>query len=376
MKNKKHQVGRLEKFGVGYLQQLRKKLLDSNRQLPNDETLVKGSNRILLYGIVQSALIGAVLVGICIYTDQLLANQSMVKHYLTYGLVTVIVTIIEFYLLFIIALRVVHHLADLSNLHFVKHEFVQDGPFSILNILSRTALEIPDPEFKVLEIDAMAKISKRNLLIVALFYKARIVVSNLLLKFLLIKFVGTHLLGIYVGYEAVLVECFWNAVLIWYVVKEARLRVFGFILADKIGNSLLKEGLLASISEEGKKCCIRAIANAVVLTKNYHPNMIILLLRFKELLKIESPEKFDDWSLFIESLQNLSTGERFMMLDLLTVAGAFDGKISDLENTYFKEAYQEYSQEYFSRLERLKQFLTEGRINAAYDLCKIDKLAG
>ncbi len=75
MKNKKHQVGRLEKFGVGYLQQLRKKLLDSNRQLPNDETLVKGSNRILLYGIVQSALIGAVLVGICIYTDQLFSES-------------------------------------------------------------------------------------------------------------------------------------------------------------------------------------------------------------------------------------------------------------------------------------------------------------
>ena len=56
----------------------------------------------------------------------------------------------------------------------LKNELLEDGPFSVKNILARTALELPDPELKILGIDPFKRVSKKNLFILGLIYKAKI----------------------------------------------------------------------------------------------------------------------------------------------------------------------------------------------------------
>ena len=93
-------------------------------------------------------------------------------------------------------------------------------------------------------------------------------------------------MGYSINYIALPVECFWNGVVLHRVVTEARLRLFGFALSNHIADNVLHDQVLDQLSTEAKIGCIRAIGNAVVMAQNFHPNMIVLLLRFQHLLHI------------------------------------------------------------------------------------------
>ncbi len=294
---------------------------------------------------------------------------------------TAISILIELYLLFIIALKAVHEVSELVNMRRYSDEFLEAGPFSITNILSRAALELHDPELHILGIDPFKRVSKRNLLLLGLLYKIKITLTNFIAKFILLHTVGPVVGmglvagGISINYIAVPVECFWNGVVILRVIREARLRLFGFALCHHIADSILEEGILPRLSEQARLGCFRAIGNAVVLARNYHPNMIVLLLRFQHLLNMNKDHHYDDWGLFLETLQKIDEKERLFLLNLFTIAAAFDGRISRMELKNMKDAYSEYNDRYQPRLMQLTEDLRHGRLNAAAELCKIDLTA-
>lgn len=90
------------------------------------------------------------------------------------------------------------------------------------------------------------------MLIISLLYKAKIIVTNLVLKFGLKFTVGETVGGVSFLYEALPVECFWNSVVIKRVVHEARLRMFGFALAHRIANDALNDKLPEKIIAIGQ----------------------------------------------------------------------------------------------------------------------------
>ena len=167
-----------------------------------------------------------------------------------------------------------------------------------------------------------------------------------------------------------------NSVVIRRVVREARLRLFGFALANQIASNVIQDKCLNELSPLARTGCLRAIGNAVVMAQNYHPNMIIILLRFQEILQVTEENKYDDWGLFLDTLRNVSAKERCFLLDLFTVAAAFDGRVSHLEEENLRSAYQQDYDLYYPRLMQLTQYLKDGRLNAALALCKLDFTAG
>ena len=366
----------LEKFGAYYLQKFGEREFSHHVFDFTDEQLKKKINRIAFRGIFLSALTGLVLVWPTVYVDLLKQNEPLLIHYAWTGGVTLVSIAIEFYLLFLIALKAVHEVSELINIHSHKKDFLKNGPFNLTNILARTALELPDPEMQILGIDPFEKISKKNLLILGLLYKLKITLTNLIAKFILNNAVGKTIAGISINYIALPVECFWNAVVLKRVVDEARLRLFGFALSNHIADTVLHDHLLNQLSPEAKIGCIRAIGNAVVMAQNYHPNMIILLLRFQHLLGINEDHKYDDWKLFLKTLKEVNEKERDFLLNLFTIAAAFDGKISRLEANNLKDAYGEYYSLYLPRLLKLTEDMRAGRLNAAAALCKIDFTLG
>jgi hypothetical protein len=60
------------------------------------------------------------------------------------------------------------------------------------------------------------------------------------------------------------------------------------------------------------------------------------------------------------------------LLDLFTVSAAFDGKLSALEKENLVAAYGKDYDIYFLRLNKLTQYLKEGKLNAALVECKLD----
>lgn len=366
----------LERFGLYYLNLFRKKDLTYTVFDFTDEELAKKIKKITKKGILLSAITGIVLVFPTVWVDHYFAGEVWYIHYGWVAGITLVSVLIEFYLLFIIALKAVYEVSDMINMDAIKRDFLHSGVFSVKNILARAALELPDPELKILGIDPFKRISKKNLLVLGLIYKAKIFVTNFILKYGLKVSVGETVFGIPVLYEALFVEAFWNAVVLKRVVKEARLRLFGFALANQIAGNVIKNKLIDELSPQARIGCMRAIGNAVVMTQNYHPNMMILLLEFQQLLNINQENKYDDWNLFLETLENVSEKERNFLLDLFTVSAAFDGKISKLEADNLKAAYGKDYELYHPRLMQLTHYLTEGKLNAAYALCRLDFVAG
>ena len=366
----------LEKFGLYYLSMLNRKDLTHDVFDLTDEVLTQRIKKITGKGIIFSSVIGILCVFPTVWVDVYFTNSSLWEHYGWVAAVTIVSVIIELYVLFIIALKAVYEVSELINLHATKNELMEDGPFSVKHILARTALELPDPELKILAIDPFKRVSKKNLFVLGLLYKVKIFITNLILKFGLKYTVGNTLLGIPILYEALPVECFWNIVVIKRVVMEARLRLFGFALANQIAKDVINDKLLQQLSPLAKTGCLRAIGNAVVMAQNYHPNMIILLLRFQEILQITEENKYDDWEMFLETLKKVNAKERYFLLDLLTVSAAFDGRLSDLEDDNLRAAYESDYDQYYPRLVQLSQNLKDGQLNAALALCKLDFVAG
>ncbi len=366
----------MEKFGVYYLNLFRRK--DNTRHAFDctDEELTRKVNRISVEGMFLSAVTGLVCVWPTVYIAVLKQDEPWYIQYSWVSGVTLVSVIIEFYILFIIALKAVHDVSELVNMHRHGKDFLQDGPFSITNILSRAALELPDPEMHILGIDPFKRVSKKNLLLLGLLYKCKIILTNFTGRWLLTHTIGKTIAGISISYIALPVECFWNALVIRRVVQEARLRLFGFTLCNHLADHILEEGLLHDLTPEAKTGCIRAIGNAVVLARNYHPNMIVLLLRFQHLLHITKDQRYDDWNLFLETLEKVNQKDRFFLLNLFTIAAAFDGRISRLEAANMRDAYGVYFGKYQPRLMQLTDHLKSGRLNAAAALCKIDFTSG
>lgn len=366
----------LERFGLYYLNFFRRIDTDHSVFSLTDTELTKRVNYITLKGIILSSLIGIFCVFPTVWVDVHFVEKSFLIHYSWVVGITAISIAIELYVLFIIALKAVYEVSEVVNMHATETEFEKDGLFSVRNILARTALELPDPELKIMGIDPFKRISKKNLLILGLLYKAKIFVTNVVLKYGLIFIVGKTIFGVSILYEAILVECFWNSVVIRKVVLEARLRLFGFALANEIGKNVLQDKCLEQLSENAQRGCLRAIGNAVVMAQNYHPNMVILLVRFQQILKISEPDKFDDWNMFLETLQQVSQKERNFLLDLFTVSAAFDGKLSKLEMENLRSVYGKDYAIYQPRLVRLTEELTKGKLNSALAECKLDFKAG
>jgi len=372
---KKKRPGALEKFGLYYLNRFS---ISNAHHKPfeiSDDELSRKVKRISNKGILLSAITGIILVFPIVWLDVYYAKAPFLIHYGIVIAATIISTIIEFYILFLISLKAVHEVADLINMHASEKEYL-DGMFGVKNILARTALELPDPELQILGIDPFKRISKKNLLILGLLYKAKIILSNVVIKLILLFTVGSTIMGIPIGYEALLVEAFWNGLVLKRVVEEARLRLFGFALAEEITANVIKEGLIFQLSHEARIGCMRSIGNAVVMTQNYHPNMIILLLHFQDLLKIKGQYQFDNWEQFLHTLNNVTEKERSFLLDLFTVAAAFDGKLSDLEKENLQAAFKEDHHLYYPRLQQLTEALQQGRLNKALSLCRLDFTIG
>jgi hypothetical protein len=366
----------LENFGVYYLKSLQK---ENKKALPlsvSDEELVWQVRWLTTRGVILSALVGFASAFVTVYTDLYFSDSDFWLHYGVLSLNTLIATGIEFYILFIIALRTVNSIADLTNTKYTNEQFTEDGPFNIINILARSAMEIPDPPIKVLDIDPFKKISKSRLVIAGFVYKLKIFLSNVVVRVILQRLAGKTFMRLSINLVSVPITGIWNAIILYKVSREARLRIFGNLLASDISKNMFNDALLTRLSPLARVGCLRAIANAVVLTQNYHPNMIILLMRFKELLGIEEPDNFDDWDLFLQTLDKVNDEERYTILDILTIAAAFDGKISKLERKHLKEAYREYSDVYFERLEKLTYMLTRGNLQEAIKLCEIDGKPG
>ena len=260
----------LENFGVYYLKSLQK---NNKKSLPlpiSDKELVRTVRWLTTRGVILSAIVGVGSAFVSVVTDIYFQDSNIWLHYGILALNTLLATGVEFYFLFIIALHTVNAIADLTNTKITNDQFTEDGPFNIINILARAAMEIPDPPIKVLDIDPFKEISKSKLVVAGFIYKMKIFLSNILMRIILQRLAGKSFIRYSVRWVSLPITGIWNAFILYKVSREARLRIFGNLLASDIAKNMFNDELLKRLSPLARVGCLRAIANAVVLTQNYH----------------------------------------------------------------------------------------------------------
>lgn len=371
--------GFLEKIGVKYYRYLEDKAGTDDMQnisiddLPPDITLKTLSNNITAFAAVIAFAIGAITTFVSIWVEwEFQESMDTIPYYFLYGGVIVVMLVIEMAVLFWLGLNTVYSLACLTGHNRASQGSCLPGDDAVPNILARAALEVPDPVINYLGIDPLKHLSKSKLFLVGFLYKAKVILSGMAVKFLLIRILGKGETRNAFSWVGIPITGIWDAFTIYKVAKEARLRLFGNKLAAHIINDILTPELVEQLSPKAREGSIRAIATMMVLAQNYHPNMLVLLVRLCDTFKIDENCEYDNWDDFIALLDEVSTKERYFILDLLSVSAAFDGHLSRLERHHLPEAFKELTDIYMPRTETLKNLLLNGQLHAAKKLCKLD----
>ncbi len=375
--------GFLETLGVRYYRFLAKKAGTSELHnvsiddLQPDATLQALSTNITAFAAVIAFAIGALTTFVTIWIEWTFqASMTTATYYLLYGSVLVVMLTVEMTVLFWLGLKIVYSLACLTGHNQATQDFCLPGDDAVPNILARAALEVPDPIIRYLGIDPLKHLSKSKLFLVTILYKAKVVLSSLGVKFLLVRFFGKGDIRLTFSWVAIPITGLWDAFTLYKVAREARLRLFGNKLAEHIAMNVITDDVIAQLSPKAREGSVRAVAVMMVLAQHYHPNMLVLLHRLCSTFEIDETKEYDNWEDFLALLDEVAEQERYFLLDLLCISAAFDGHLSQLERYHLPEAFKELTEEYMQRAEKLKNMLLNGQLHAAKDLCELDFNAG
>lgn len=377
--SREEEPGFLEKVGVKYYRFLGDKYGTAGMrnftidELPPDLTLQTLSANITGFAAVIAFAIGALTTFVSIWVEWTYkGSMDSTEYYLLYASVVIIMLIIELTVLFWLGLKTVYSLACLTGHNQVNKGSCLPGDDAVPNILARAALEVPDPVIEYLGIDPLKHLSKSKLFLVAFLYKAKVILSGIAVKFVLIRLFGKGETRAAFSWVAIPITGIWDAFTLYKVAREARLRLFGNKLVEHIVSNILTPEMIDQLDPKTREGAIRAVATMMVLAQHYHPNLLVLLIRLSDTFEVEDNREYDNWEDFLSLLDEVSAEQRYFLLDLLCVAAAFDGQLSRLEKHHLPEAFKELTDVYMERSQQLTAMLLKGQLHAAKELCTLD----
>ncbi len=261
--------------------------------------------------------------------------HNLVTYWGWVGAVTLVASIIEIGFLYWDALRAVHRMACAAGLQFDPSE-ERKSDTEVLATLTRAALELPNPLKPMDGIDPRRETSPWFVVLISLLYKAKVALTTFVVKALLRGALGRAAARAVLDFVAVPVTAVWDAVVCYYVLREARLRILG----PSAVVELIETGThSANIGRAGWQVAERAVASAVVRTRDFHPNHLALMNALSQRLPIEEVSEPDDTQRFIHELALLGPAEQTFVLHVLVAAAILDGRVTRAERRLLEQAF-------------------------------------
>ncbi len=363
----------LENLGNRYFNHISKKVKYKDeikiKNIPSDKILQVVSSNISTYTVIIAFLVGALTTApTVLFEIYYKSNYTPFHYYIILGGVTLILLIIEVSILYWLGMRSSYTLTELIG---YDEENIDDLPpeYDIKKIMIRSALELDDLTIQYLGLDLEKHVSKRWVLLSSLLYKAKIVLTSAMARIFLAKLFARHALRVSFVWVSVPVTAFWDAIVMYRVIKDTRLRLFGYHLSKYIIDEILNDKALDKYSHHTVEGTIRAISTMIVLAKNYHPNNIILLIRLSNHLNINRAKDYDDLEKFLEYLKNSSKEERHLLRTLSGISAVFDGKLNKEEKKALVKIFGDEYNRYMSFTKELKSLLLNSRLHQSANLC-------
>jgi hypothetical protein len=296
---------------------------------PEERTGVRRVERTAIAHAAVAGIANAILTGVgeiwalpLLGPDPNLATAAQhASFWLTFGFASLVAAVLEIAYLYWDALRAVRQLAHVTGL-----TVGDDEDDEVALALARAALELPSPPHPTMGVDPRREATRVELVVASLVYKLKITVTNFLFKALLRRALGRAVTRTLLAFAAIPVNAAWNVAVCWLVLREARIRVMGPTAAEEIVRAVL-DGR-APLSPAGKLAVHRAVASAIVRTRELHPNLVALMRAVR--VRVGEPDPgvvLDQTKLFLESLSSLEATEGKAVLCLLTAAAILDGRL-------------------------------------------------
>ena len=143
----------------------------------------------------------------------------------------------------------------------------------------KAALEIPNLRKPIFGIDPLHETSRIMLFIHTILYKAKITISNVIIKMLIRRLFGRVITKAYVEFVGIPLFGCWNAWITKKILFETRLRIVGASCVDHFFSILYPNGL-QDISLQQVQFQFALIRQKVLQSKSFHPNVMIFIQRF------------------------------------------------------------------------------------------------
>ena len=203
--------------------------------------------------------------------------------------------------------------------------------------LVRAALELQNPARTSLGVDPLREASRWRLVAYSLLYKGKVAVTSFLLKMLVRRAMGRAVVrGAVVELVAVPVTAAWNAAVTWLTLREARLRILGPSAAATLVGELWEE----DPDSPQRQGALRAVASAMVRSRDLHPNIVSLLHEVRERLQPDDEgeaDALDDTGRFLDHFSAASPDEQRWIHAVAVLAAILDGKLVAPERRLLQE---------------------------------------
>ncbi len=348
----KERKTRLEQMGVRFLSRRAKAMppvenIDPLHVLNADE---RAALRSLQRGaILRAFAIGAAVGTIVALTMLLMADfrssgawSDTVIYWSVVAAVGVTAAVGEVAFMYWDSLRTVHRLAHIVgvDVYMTDDGEQQDDDAreraAVASALARAALELPNPPERLYGVDPQRELSRVRIIIVTMIYKAKISLTNFMIKAVIRRTLGRAGLRTSLSFVGVPVTALWNCAVSWQVMRQARLRVMGPSAAIEYVALVLDRE--PPLGKRGRVAALRAVGCTIVSTKDMHPNLRALLMHLHKRLAEPVADGFDERALFLDSLGRLDRTEQGLVLRLLCVAAVIDGKVGLRERGLVREA--------------------------------------
>ncbi|MCA9654358.1 MAG: hypothetical protein H6712_34670 [Myxococcales bacterium] len=363
----------MQRLGLRYVEWRERRLGASELQVdPHylDEAEQRALLRIQWRLVGSAALLGTASGLVCalaeVWADEALAGDpyagwgAEARYWAFLGSVIGVAALLEVALLYLGSLRAVHAIARTAGTPLFVTEADASPGSPMAAALVRAALELPNPPPQGYAIDPLREVSRLRAVAIGLLYKAKVGLSSFLIKLVLRRAAGRAALRAWLPFVGVPVTAFWNGVVAYVVIREARLRAIGPSAARRFGELLqLPEG---REQPERAELVWRAVAATIVRTHELHPNVAALMEVLRERMGEAPHDELDDTSRFLERLAVAPEEDRRVALRALAVAAALDGRIDGDERRLVHDAGRASGLELHPRdLARLRRRFVAGR---------------
>jgi len=364
----------LEKIGVKYFSYLSKKIEHTSeihlKDIPSDKVLQVVVSNITLNAIIIAFLVGALTTVPAVLFEMYFKNDfSTFNYYALLSVITLVLLVIEVGILYWVGMRTTYTLAHLTGYDGDKESDLPPE-YDLKKMMVRSALELDEPSVNYLGINPHKNISKTWLVFSALLYKAKVVLTGIVIKLILRKVAARYGLRVSFVWVAIPVTAIWDAIVIYYVIKDARLRLFGYHLSKYIIDEILTDELIESHSAHVREGTIRAVSTIMALSGSYHPNNIILLIRLSQNFDISEKRDYDDLDKLLEHLKSASAEEKHLLKILAGIAASFDGKIKKSEQSALVQIFDEDDGLYMDFTKSLQTSLLNNQLHQSAKYCK------